>query len=193
VIGTDLSSFQTDPSQAVIAAQLGRPLRAVSKPLVRCHLGLPVVIEVPPVLDDGTPFPTHYWLSCPLAVRRVARIESRGDIGRIEDRAVADPEFGKRLTEAHERYRIERDVLIGQDAIHRPSGGVAGASFGVKCLHAHYADYAAGAASVETRDNPVGELVATEIEPLNCTVPCVIGEERNPNWVEPKIKPGGPK
>ena len=136
MIGTDLSSFEIDRSQAVIAAQLGRPLRAVSKPLVRCHLGLPVVIEVPPVLDDGTPFPTHYWLSCPLAVRRVARIESRGDIGRIEDRAIADPEFGQRLTAAHERYRNERDVLIAQDAIHRPSGGVAGASFGVKCLHA---------------------------------------------------------
>jgi hypothetical protein len=182
-----------DPSQAVIAAQLGRPLRAFSKPLVRCHLGLPVVIEVPPVLDDGTPFPTHYWLSCPLAVRRVARIESRGDIGRIEDRAVADPEFGQRLTAAHERYRNERDVLIAEDAIHRPSGGVAGASFGVKCLHAHYADYAAGANSVETRDNPVGELVASEIEPLDCTVPCVIDDERNPNWVEPRIEPVGLK
>lgn len=190
MIGADVSS-QIDPSQAVIAAQLGRPLRAVSKPLVRCHLGLPVVIEVPPVLDDGTPFPTHYWLSCPLAVRRVARIESRGDIARIEDRAVGDAEFGQRLTAAHERYRIERDVLIGPDAIHRPSGGVAGAGSGVKCLHAHYADYAAGAASEASWDNPVGELVATEIEPLDCTVPCVIGDERNPNWVEPKAEPGG--
>lgn len=180
-------------SQAVIAAQLGRPLRAVSKPLVHCHLGLPVVIEVPPVLDDGTPFPTHYWLSCPLAVRRVARIESRGDIGRIEDLAVADPEFGRRLTVAHERYRTERDLLIRQDAIHRPTGGVAGASAGVKCLHAHYADYAAGAASEDRWYNPVGELVAAEIEPLDCTVPCVIGDGRNPNWVEPKTGPGGPQ
>ena len=187
----DVSSLQAEPSQAVIGAQLGRPLRAFSKPLVRCHLGLPVVIEVPPVLDDGTPFPTHYWLSCPLAVRRVARIESRGDIGRIEDRAVADPEFGRRLTAAHERYRVERDVLIGHDATHRPSGGVAGASFGVKCLHAHYADYAAGAVADDSWDNPVGELVATEVEPLDCTVPCVIGDMRNPNWVEPRTEPGG--
>ena len=188
---TDDSSLQVEPSQAVIAAQLGRPLRAVSKPLVRCHLGLPVVIEVPPVLDDGTPFPTRFWLSCPLAVRRVARIESRGDIGRIENRALSDAEFGQRLSAAHERYRNERDVLIGPDAIHRPSGGVAGASFGVKCLHAHYADYAAGGASEDSWDNPVGELVAAEIEPLDCTVPCVIGDERNPDWVEPKSGPGG--
>jgi hypothetical protein len=191
VIGADDSSLRTDPSQAVIAAQLGRPLRAISKPVVRCHLGLPVVIEVPPVLDDGTPFPTHYWLSCPLAVRRVARIESRGDIGLIEGRAVADAEFGQRLSAAHERYRTERDRLIPEDAIHRPAGGVAGASFGVKCLHAHYADHAAGIAVAEPRDNPVGELVAAEIEPLNCTVPCVIGDQRNPNWVEPKNEAGG--
>ena len=191
MIGADVSSPQIDPSQAVIAAQLGRPLRAISKPLVRCHLGLPVVIEVPPVLDDGTPFPTHYWLSCPLAVRRVARIESRGDIALIEDRAVADPAFEQRLSAAHERYRIERDRLIPEDAIHRPAGGVAGASFGVKCLHAHYADYAAGTALEQPRDNPVGELVAAEVEPLNCTVPCVIGDQRNPNWVEPRAEPGG--
>ena len=191
MIGADASSLQIDPSQAVIAAQLGRPLRAASKPLVRCHLGLPVVIEVPPVLDDGTPFPTHYWLSCPLAVRRVARIESRGDISLIEDRAVADSEFEQRLSAAHERYRNDRDVLIPEDAIHRPSGGVAGASFGVKCLHAHYADYAAGTIAEERRDNPVGDLVAAEIEPLDCKVPCVIGDQRNPNWVEPKAAPRG--
>ena len=175
----------------MIAAQLGRPLRAFSKPLVRCHLGLPVVIEVPPVLDDGTPFPTHYWLSCPLAVRRVARIESRGDIALIEARAGADPDFERRLTAAHERHRIERDVFIPDDAIHRPSGGVGGASVGVKCLHAHYADFAAGAASDEPRDNPVGELVAVEVEPLDCTVPCVIDGHRNPNWVEPRRELGG--
>ena len=38
------------------------------EPGSRCHLGLPVVVRVPPILDDGTPFPTHYWLTCPLAV-----------------------------------------------------------------------------------------------------------------------------
>jgi hypothetical protein len=174
-------------SQEVISAQLGRPLRAASKPLVRCHLGLPVVIEVPPVLDDGTPFPTHYWLSCPLAVRRVSRIESRGDIGLMERRVDNDPEFEQRLMAAHERYRLDRDQMLPDDAVHRPSGGVAGASFGVKCLHAHYADHAAGGAFRDPRDNPVGELVAAEIEPLDCSVPCVIDGRRNPDWVEPRI------
>ena len=176
-----------ESTQGVIAAQLGRPLRAFSAPVVRCHLGLPVVIEVPPVLDDGTPFPTRYWLSCPLAVRRVARLESGGTIAQMEEKA-REPAFERRLTEAHERYRAERDALIPGEAAHRPSGGVAGASFGVKCLHAHYADYAAGAGSSRPRDNPVGELVAADIEPLDCTVACVVGDDRNPAWVEPKTR-----
>ena len=38
-------------------------------------------------------------------------------------------------------------------------------------------------------DNPVGEDVAADVEPLDCTIPCVIatGGEivRNPAWVEP--------
>ena len=34
-------------------------------------MGLPVVVAVPPLLDDGTPFPTRYWLTCPLARIRV--------------------------------------------------------------------------------------------------------------------------
>ena len=170
-------------SQEVISAQMGRSLRAVSKPVVRCHLGLPVVIAVPPVLDDGTPFPTRYWLSCPLAVRRVSRIESRGDIALLERRIDADPGFGQRLAAAHERYRVERDRLIPEDAVHRPSGGVAGASFGVKCLHAHYAHHATG------RANPVGAATAPWVEPLDCDVPCVVddGETARPNsqWREP--------
>src|SRR5690606_26057582 len=51
---------------AVAEAQLGRPLRGMRRVAHRCALGLPVVLEVDPVLEDGVPFPTLYWLSCPL-------------------------------------------------------------------------------------------------------------------------------
>lgn len=159
-----------------VEAQIGRPLRAPSEVIVRCHLGLPVVVEVPPVLDDGTPFPTRYWLSCPLARHRVGRLEGAGGVKRMEARAGADPEFGARLEAAHRRYAADRDALVPADAPHRPSGGVGGTTRGVKCLHAHYADTAAG------NDNPVGEVVAAWIEPLDCTIPCVIEGERNRAW-----------
>jgi hypothetical protein len=47
-------------------------------------------------------------------------------------------------------------------------------------LHAHYADHAAG------NPNPIGAAVAPWVEPLDCPIPCVDGEERNPAWREPK-------
>jgi len=169
-----------DRDEQMISAQLGRELRGKSEVRTTCHLGLPVVIAVPPVLDDGTPFPTRYWLTCPLAVRRIARLESGGEIKRLDERARLDVEFGVRLEAANNRYRQQRDALIPDEAEHRPRGGVAGAEAGVKCLHAHYADHAA------RNDNPVGEAVATSVEPLDCTVPCVIGAQRNPAWREPQ-------
>lgn len=179
-------------SEQAIAAQLGRGLRARSNVLSSCHLGLPVVIEVPPVLDDGTPFPTHYWLSCPLAVRRIGRLESQGEIRRIDRLLKEDPEFAASLKAAHDRHRSERDALVPETAEHRPKGGVAGAEAGVKCLHAHYADHVAGLASGGHLsggwDNPVGKIVAGKIEPLDCTVPCVVGAERNPDWMEPRSR-----
>jgi hypothetical protein len=164
----------------VIAAQIGRPLRAASSVVSRCPLGLPVVIEVPPVLDDGTPFPTRFWLACPLAVRRVARLESAGAIGDFEERVRSDPSFAAELEAAHRRYAQERDRLVAVEAPLRPTGGVAGAIAGVKCLHAHYADHAAG------NLNPVGAEVAGSIEPLDCSTPCVLSDRRNPDWREPR-------
>jgi hypothetical protein len=167
-------------NRGTVEAQIGRPLRAESIVVARCHLGLPVVIEVPPVLDDGTPFPTRYWLTCPLAVARVGRLESIGGVKRMEARAAADSGFGGRLERAHLRYRFERDAVIPDGVPHRPIGGVGGSSGGIKCLHAHYADHAA------RNDNPVGELVGGWVEPLDCAVPCVVDDQRNPEWSEPR-------
>jgi hypothetical protein len=168
----------------VVAAQVGRPLRATAEVVSRCHLGLPVVTRVPPVLDDGTPFPTLYWLSCPLASTRIGRLEGAGGVKTMEWKASAVPEFGAALDAAHRRYAAQRDDLMPEGADLVPSGGVAGSRVGVKCLHAHYADSRAGNA------NPVGELVTPWVEPLDCTVPCVVaaGESvaPNPAWGEPR-------
>lgn len=161
----------------VIAVQIGRPSRARSEVVARCHLRLPVVVRVPPHLDDGTPFPTLYWLTCPLAVTRIGRLEGSGGVKRMEAKAAADPAFGARLDSAHTTYASEREALVTETDVPLPSGGVGGAAAGVKCLHAHYAHTAAGG------DNPVGELVAAWIGPLDCDVPCVVGDDMNPEWV----------
>ncbi|MGA8040153.1 MAG: DUF501 domain-containing protein [Acidimicrobiia bacterium] len=161
----------------VIEIQIGRPLRADSTTVSRCHLGLPVVVRVPPILDDGTPFPTLYWLTCPLAATRIGRLEGAGGVKRMEQKAESDPEFADALDGAHRTYAATRDELVPEGSSPVPSGGVGGARAGVKCLHAHYAHSRAGG------ENPVGALVGSWIEPLDCTQPCVSEGGRNPEWV----------
>jgi len=167
----------------VLALQIGRPLRATSTVRRRCNLSLPVVAEVPPVLDTGEPFPTRYWLTCPLAHRRIARIEARGGVREAQREIEADPELARAVAEAHARYARQRDGSLGQGEANRPSGGVGGTSRGVKCLHAHYADFAAG------NDNPIGRRVHEQIGEPRCRVPCVVFVDgvlrRNPDWREP--------
>jgi hypothetical protein len=170
----------------VVAVQISREPRSVIDVVARCPLGLPTVIKVPPHLDDGTPFPTTYWLTCPLASRRIGRLESAGGVKKAEALIAADPEYATRHETAMTRYRIERDSLIGPDApVNRPSGGVGGTGRGVKCLHAHYADHAAG------NLNPVGADTAALVEPLNCAMPCMRegdgSTSRNLDWREPSL------
>lgn len=160
----------------VVEAQIGRQLRADSTPVSRCHLDLPVTVRVPPILDDGTPFPTLYWLTCPLAATRIGRLEGAGGIKRLERKAEVDSEFGRRLDAAHTAYAAERDTYLEEGVTPAPSGGVGGTSVGIKCLHAAYAHTRGGG------ENPVGGLVADWIEPLDCVVPCVVDGERNPEW-----------
>ena len=181
VSGTS-SPGQTSPArtlddQEIIATQIGRPLRAKSEVVSRCHLDLPVVVMVPPNLDDGTPFPTLFWLTCPLATTRIGRIEGAGGVKRMEAKASADVEFRRRLEEANEAYAARRDSMVEGTDGPLPSGGVGGVvGDGIKCLHAHYAHTRGGG------ENPVGELVAAWVEPLDCDNPCVIDGGRNPRW-----------
>lgn len=161
----------------VVRAQIGREPHPGARVVSRCHLDLPVVIEVPPVLPDGTPFPTLYWLTCPLITTRIARLESSGGVRRMEGKASADPRFKRALADAHGEYARKREALHPEGSENLPSGGVGGAEDGVKCLHAHYAHTRAGG------ENPVGALVASWVEPLDCAEPCVTGGARNPDWV----------
>lgn len=170
--------------RSVVALQLGRRPRSEVVVAARCHLGIPVVIDVPPILDDGTPFPTTHWLTCPLALLRISRLESSGGVKNADRLIASDEALADAYRTSMERYRRHRDSLIPPDwEGPRPSGGIAGSQGGVKCLHAQYADTVSG------NDNPVGADVADVVEPLDCAVPCVVvsseGWERNLDWTEP--------
>lgn len=177
-----MSSTMDD--RAVVEIQIGRKPRSVVDVARRCHLGLPVVIDVPPILDDGTPFPTTHWLTCPLAVTRISRLESVGGVRAADSRIRTEPRLAESLAESMRRYEAARDARLPPDWDGPiPSGGVGGSRGGVKCLHAHYADTAAG------NQNPIGEDVAAQIEPFGCIVGCVSdggeGPTRNELWIEP--------
>jgi hypothetical protein len=153
---------------ALAAKMIGRPLRGASAAAVRCGWGLPAVLRVDPALEDGTPFPTTFWLACPIANRHVGRLEAEGSMVGLNDRLRTDEELAARYTAAHERYVAFRDTL-GPKVPRDPSAG--GMPTRVKCLHSLYGHHLA------TRDNPIGEWAAERIEPMACVAPCVSLDE----------------
>lgn len=135
---------------SAVEERLGRPARGSFAVVVRdASDGAPVVIRNEPLLADGTPMPTRYWLVDPDLLRRIGQIENAGGVRAAE--AEVDP---VELRAAHDRYAEERDRRVPDDwEGPRPSGGVGGTRQGVKCLHTHYANW------LVTGDDPVGEWV----------------------------------
>jgi hypothetical protein len=143
----------TDSDIAALTVLLGREPRGEFDVVVRDDSGAPIVIRNAPLLADGTPMPTRFWLVDPDLVTRVSRIESTGGVRAAEAAVDADA-----VARAHAGYAAERDAAIPSGHVGpRPHGGVAGTARGVKCLHAHYAWYLAGG------DDPVGAWVAARL------------------------------
>lgn len=138
----------------IIHIQLGRDPRGDWRTSVRCSHGAPVVIVTRPTLEDGEPFPTLFWLTCPVLRTRVSRLESDGATDEWTRRLAEDPGLAERMRVADEVYRRLRQAEA-------PSSdrcavvGIAGQRdpLKVKCLHAHVAACLAGVC------DPVGEAV----------------------------------
>lgn len=154
-----------DNDDAVVTQQIGRPTRGAIAVVRRCVYGLPVVIRTSPRLDDGTPFPTLYYLTCPVAVREIGRLEATGQMRRYNELLDMDDELRADYEAAHERYKAQRDAI--EDLGDTQTAG--GMPTRVKCLHALYAHERADA-------NPIGASVAEQIEPLPCPGACVRGD-----------------
>ena len=96
---------------AAVAAQLGRRPRALRAVAHRCPCGLPDVVESYPRLDDGTPFPTLFYLTCPRASAAVSRLEAAGLMRRLTDELSRDPELAAGYARAHQDYLARREAL----------------------------------------------------------------------------------
>lgn len=123
----------------VIAVQLGRRPRGLRGVAWRCPCGLPCVIETAPRLDDGTPFPTLYYLTCPKAVAAVSAIEASGVMKQMTERLAADAALRQAYRSAHLDYLTRREEAARAAGVAPlPAGtqSAGGMPERVKCLHA---------------------------------------------------------
>lgn len=144
----------TEAEVAAVTRLLGRAPRGDFEVVVRDPGGEPVVIKNAPLLHDGTPMPTRYWLVGGDVREAIGRMEAAGGVKAAERELDAGA-----IADAHDRYARERDADV--PAGHEgpvPFGGVGGTRQGVKCLHAHYAWFLAGG------DDPVGRWVAERLD-----------------------------
>ncbi|CAM3715208.1 DUF501 domain-containing protein [Occultella aeris] len=151
----------------VLAEQLGRPARGVVSVAARCVCGRPTVVRTAPRLEDGTPFPTTYYLTSPGAVAAVSTLEASGVMREMSERLTQDPELAADYARAHEHYLAQRAELGEVPEIDGISAG--GMPTRVKCLHVLVAHSLAAGPGV----NPLGDealaLIADVWRPDRCT------------------------
>jgi uncharacterized protein len=128
----------TDPA-TVVAEQLGRSPRGLRGVAHTCPCELPDVVETAPRLEDGSPFPTLFYLTCPRAAAALSRLESAGVMREMEQRLATDPELRAAMQAAHQDYLARRDAAAAADGLAPlPPGtqSAGGMPDRVKCLHA---------------------------------------------------------
>ena len=147
--------------EEIVERQLGRRPRAFRRVAVRCPFGTPAVTEQAPFDEDGRPFPTQFYVTCPHLVEAVSRLEAAGGVERWSAAARDEPSLAANLAAAQSeqrRLRPELDAGIGGST--RPGS--------LKCLHAHAA-FALARPGYELGDRILAELPA--LWPPSCCTP----------------------
>ena len=151
---------------AVIGAQLGRPPRAIHAIGHRCPCGNPDVVATEPRLEDGTPFPTTFYLTCPRAASLIGTLEASGLMKEMSDRLASAPDLAAAYQRAHEAYLAARESIGQVPEIAGVSAG--GMPTRVKCLHV-----LAGQALAQGRGvNPLGDEVLDLLGEFWAAGPC---------------------
>jgi|SRR5579862_4573664 uncharacterized protein len=116
----------------LVERQLGRAPRAFRRVAVPCPFGRPAVTEQAPFDEDGRPFPTQFYVTCPSLVAAISRLEAAGGVERWTRAARDDQELARSLARAQAEQRRLRPEL--------PAGiGGSTRDGSLKCLHAHVA------------------------------------------------------
>ena len=142
----------TDADLAVIENQLGRTPRDVHAIAYRCPCGKPAVVETPPRLSNGEPFPTFYYATCPRLTAAISTLETTGMMGEMQARLETDAVLAGEYAAAHDDYIAARSALqIDVPEVENVSAG--GMPSRVKCLHSLIAHSLSAGPGV----NPLGD------------------------------------
>jgi hypothetical protein len=158
--------------EAVIGAQLGRPPRAIHAIGHRCPCGNPDVVVTEPRLEDGTPFPTTFYLTCPRAASLIGTLEASGLMKEMSERLEQDADLAAAYTQAHESYLALRESIGHVPEIAGVSAG--GLPTRVKCLHVLAAQSLAQGRGV----NPLGDEVLDLLGDFWAAGPCATVPEQ---------------
>ena len=150
------TSQVSEAERECVRRQLGRPPRGLHAIAARDASGEPTVVQTWPRLEDGTPFPTLYYLTAPDLTAQASTFEAEGLMKEMQDRLATDAELAAAYRRAHESYLAERNALesLGTDV---SAGGMPDR---VKCLHVHVAHALAKGPGV----NPFGDEALELIE-----------------------------
>ena len=141
-----------------IEFQLGRTPRDVHAIGFRCACSKPAVVQTPPRLSDGTPFPTFYYATCPRLTGAISTLESSGLMAEINERLAQDPDLAAAYAKAHEAYLVDRDALgLNVQEVEGISAG--GMPDRVKCLHSLVAHSLSAGPGV----NPLGDEALSKL------------------------------
>ncbi|HWK77097.1 DUF501 domain-containing protein [Microbacterium sp.] len=135
----------------VVSAQLGRRARGVVGIAARCVCGNPTVVATSPRLDDGSPFPTFYYLTHPAATAAMSTLEATQVMPELVALLEADETVADAYRAAHEAYLADRAQFGEVPEIDGISAG--GMPARVKCLHALAGHALAAGPGV----NPIGD------------------------------------
>jgi len=141
-----------------VTRQLGRPARDILAIASRCVCGRPLVVKTKPRLENGTPFPTLYYLTQPAATAAVSTLEASGYMVELQELLQTDSEISAAYLAAHTQYLAEREGIEVVDEIADFSAG--GMPTRVKCLHALIGHSLAKGEGV----NPIGDLALQALE-----------------------------
>ena len=157
----------TARDEAAIEAQLGRPPRSIHAIGHRCPCGNPDVVATEPRLEDGTPFPTTFYLTCPRAASMIGTLEASGLMKEMSRRLEDDEELAEGYHRAHAAYLSFREAIGEVPEIRGISAG--GMPTRVKCLHV-----LAGQSLAQGRGvNPLGDEVLDLLGDFWGSGPCV--------------------